>query len=73
VVADYGNDTKASGDGYVQHNEIHKHAYHAFISLKYGFLGRGHRIRIPNCVLDRIRDLWPNSMEDGEYMGFMEK
>ena len=44
--------------------------YRMFTYLKYGHLGRGVRIPIPECVVAKIREKYPDP--DEEYMGFME-
>ena len=44
--------------------------YRMFTYLKYGHLGRGVRIPIPECVVAKIREKYPDPNE--EYMGFME-
>ena len=40
-------------------------AYTTYIRLKYGVLGRGNRVVIPQCVRDKIRETWP--APDGKY------
>jgi len=37
----------------------------------HGYLGKGCRVKIPDCVVTGIRDMCPD--EDGSYMGFKEK
>jgi hypothetical protein len=53
------------GQGNIENRCIRKSAY---IYEKHGFLGKGNQIQIPSCVLDRIREKWPES--DGNYMGY---
>ncbi len=50
--------------------KIRKTIYSMFIYMKHGHLGKGNRLSIPSCVLDRIRDLFTS--EDGDYMGFKD-
>ena len=56
------------GQGEVENRCIRKSAYRYYIYAKHGFLGKGNRIRIPTCVLDRIREKWPEA--DGNYTGY---
>jgi hypothetical protein len=56
------------GQGNTENRCIRKSAYRYYIYEKHGFLGKGNRIQIPSCVLDRIRVKWPES--DGNYMGY---
>ena len=55
------------GQGDVENRCIRKSAYQYYIYEKYGFLGKGNRIRIPSCVLDRIQEKWPEP--GGSYAG----
>jgi hypothetical protein len=48
-------------------NEIRKQAYRAFVLAWKGHQGKGRRVRIPDCVLARIRKVWPDA--NGCYMG----
>ena len=50
-------------------NVIRKAIYKAFVYQKYGHLGKGNRIPIPDCVVNEIRKLYP----DKSYMGFKEQ
>lgn len=52
----------------VENRTIRKSAYKLFVYLKYGHMGKGNRIQIASCVVDRIRDKWPE--EDGNYTGY---
>ena len=54
----------------VENRERRKSMYRMFTYLKYGHLGRGVRIPIPECVLTKIKEIYPDP--DGEYMGFKE-
>jgi hypothetical protein len=49
----------------VDNQTIRKSAYNLFVYRKYGHLGKGYRIRTASCVVDCIRENWPN--EDGNY------
>ena len=48
-------------------NEYRKAAYRVFTLLAYGPQGRGNRVKLPQCVVDRIREQWPDPR--GQYMG----
>ena len=52
----------------VDNANMRKAVYRYFTYLKFGHLGKGTRIPIPNCVLEKIREAYPNP--SGEYMGF---
>ncbi|XP_044134155.1 P2X purinoceptor 7-like [Bufo gargarizans] len=43
-------------------------SYRKFTNLVYGFLGKGHRIPVPSCVVSKIRELYPD--HEGNYTGF---
>ena len=57
--------------GVKKNNEFQKEAYKMYIYLKYGRLGKGTRVKIPQCAVEGIRRLWPEEDEDA-YMGFKE-
>ena len=44
-----------------------KHCYRLFVTIHYGYLGKGNRKMIPKCVLYGIRNQYPDP--DGDYMG----
>ena len=52
----------------VSNASMRKAMYRMFTYLKFGHLGKGNRIPIPQCVADKIREIYP--AEDGKYMGF---
>ena len=60
VVDDAGNE--------VSNASMRKAMYRMFTYLKFGHLGKGVRIPVPQCVADKIRAIYPE--EDGKYMGF---
>jgi hypothetical protein len=62
------NKDPQKGKGNIENRCIRKSAYRYYIYLKHGLLGKGNQIQIPSCVLDRIREKWPES--DGNYMGY---
>ena len=43
------------------------HAYKTFVRIHHGYLGRSRRVKIPQCVLLGIHDLWPDV--DNNYTG----
>lgn len=45
------------------------HCYTTFIFLTYGKVGNGVQYRIPQCVIDQIRKLYPDL--NGKYKGFI--
>ena len=51
-------------------NLARKEAYKCFVRMHHGHLGAGNRQKIPGCVLDHIRGLYPD--DNGTYMGFKE-
>ncbi len=57
----------AVADGTPNHL-IRKAMYQFYIYMKYGNLGKGNRIPIEQCVVDNIREQWPEP--DGDYMGY---
>lgn len=52
-------------------NELRKAAYRAYVAERYGFLGAGRRMRLPDCVVAGIREMWPSP--DNTYVGFHDK
>ena len=55
----------------VPRNKIRKIMYKHYTFLAHGHLGKGYRVKIPDCVLAGIREKCPD--ENGSYMGFKEK
>lgn len=53
-----------------ENNEARKQAYKAFTYERYGILGKGKRIRLPHCVMEGVRRIWPDAV--GTYMGFKD-
>ena len=72
----YGDSIVEAGDQALElhkkggSNLVRKKMYSTYTYIKYGHLGRGERIRIPSCVLDKIREHWPDV--SGKYMGHKE-
>lgn len=58
-------------DSDLEANRKRKVLYYAYIRAVHGMLGKGVRKEIPQCILEFIRELFPD--EHGEYMGHMEK
>jgi len=52
----------------IDNRTLRHSTYKLFFFSKYGFLGKGNRIKIAPCVVDRIRQKWPDP--NGEYMGY---
>ena len=52
----------------IDNRTLRHSTYKLFIYSKYGFLGKGNRIKIATCVVDRIRQKWPDP--NGEYTGY---
>ena len=46
-------------------------AYAHIVHLLYGPLGKGHRVKLPPCVEDGIRNAWPED-EGSQYTGFKD-
>jgi len=66
-----------NGDGKYMDNETHEELtprnlryflYRQFTVLKWGHLGKRRRVKIPGCVEEKIRELFPDP--DGVYVGF---
>ena len=55
----------------VANARMRKALYRLFTYMKFGHLGRGNRIPIPPCVVDKFREAYPEP--DGVYMGFHEE
>lgn len=51
-------------------NEKRKYAFHLYVERKHGHLGRGVRVKNPECVLIGVRDRFPDPT--GSYMGHRE-
>ena len=58
-------------DVLVTNERMRKALYRLFTYMKFGHLGRGNRIPIPQCVVDKFREAYPEP--DGVYMGFHEE
>ena len=56
--------------GDVAPNVARRNLYQAYTYAVHGRLGRGNRVVIPDCVVELIRELFPDP--DGEYMGHMD-
>ena len=52
----------------VSNAKMRKALYRLFTYKKFGHLGKGNRIPIPNCVTDKIKEMYPD--DDDSYMGF---
>ena len=63
-----GQEMYSEGEN-VENNKKRKAMYHLFTYLKYGHLGKGNRIPIPICVVEKIRETFPSP--DGNYMGYI--
>ena len=46
------------------------HAYRSYVKYIYGLLGRYNRKVIPSCVINYIRNKWPDP--EGSYIGFID-
>jgi len=63
---------KVDDDGVLVTNaRMRKALYRLFIYMKFGHLGRGNRIPIPQCVGDNFREAYPEP--EGVYMRFHEE
>ena len=52
------------------HASIRHRMYKEYIYLKYGKLGKRKRIRVPNCVEEKIKKTFPDP--NNKYVGFKE-
>ena len=50
-------------DDNIPANLIRKKAYCFYAYFLFGHLGRKRRVRLPECVVDGVRALWPNPMD----------
>ena len=55
----------------VDNARVRKTSYKMFIREKYGHLGKGNRIPVPNCVVIKIREAFPDP--EDKHMGFHEE
>lgn len=61
----------ASEDRIIDCSNIwHKKAYRAYVTDRYGYLGKGRHVQFPVCILRGIRLKW--SPKYGQYMGFKD-
>ena len=69
----YGDELKAKGREFYarlrNNKQVRYHLYRYYISIRHGSLGRGVRVKIPDCVESEIRKLYPNEGGNG-YVGF---
>ena len=73
VILEYGAHLEAGKAEYYDpksgNSALRKEIYSRFVFEEHGILQKGHRVEIPSCVLNRIREKWP--AEPGcTYMGF---
>ena len=61
------DDTTVSFDSDTPANTARHSLYRAYTAAEHGYLGKGHRITIPACVLAYIRSLYPDG--GGKYTG----
>ena len=61
--------TRATDGATVDLKAVRNAVYRMFTYMKYGHLGKGNRIPIPPCVIQQIRDEYPEP-EGGKYTGF---
>ena len=55
----------------VPNSTVRKGAYKLFTYMKFGHLGKGTRIPVPDCVTQKIREKYPEP--DGNYVGFQHE
>ena len=48
----------------VSNKEVRFHGYRTYIQEKYGFMGEGLRVKIPDCVEMEIKKLYPEDDEN---------
>ncbi len=74
VLEDTKDSITASFDAVHNSDPLNKHIcfkmYKTWVANHYGFLGKNHRIKIPDCVVEYIRELAPEP--DGKYTGYHE-
>ena len=58
-----------NGDETLTTKEIRKFGYRTYIFEKYGIMGKGYRIKIADCVVDEIRNIYPEEDEE-DYTGY---
>ena len=46
--------------------------YRRLSNKLHGPLGRGHRVQLPDCLFDFVRENFPNENPDEQYVGFRE-
>src|SRR5687768_8122043 len=44
----------------VSNLQMHKHLYHMFMYKKHGHLGKGICVQLPQCILECIRNRYPD-------------
>ena len=54
----------------VENNKLRKRAYREATLLIHQYLGRGKRIKLPDCIVEGIREEFPD--EKKNYMGFKD-
>ena len=53
----------------IPNNKIRYFLYQSFIKQHYGILGYGNRVKLPECVINGIKNTFPDP--HGEYKGFL--
>lgn len=56
--------------GEIRNNVLRKFGYQKAVNIIHGVLGRGNRVELPTCVVDGIRNEYPD--EDNVYMGYKD-
>ena len=65
-----GEDLVDSSGRPITYTKMRCFLYRTFTYMKFGHLGRGNRIPLPNCVLREIKKLYPDP--EGYYKGFRD-
>ena len=52
-------------------NVLRKFAYQEAVRCIYGVMGNGNRVELPECVLDGVRQEYPD--KNNSYMGYMSE
>ena len=56
----------------IRNSQKRKRCYRIFSQYINGHLGKGVQVELPSCVVENVRESFPNEHVDEKYLGFKE-